>query len=182
MLEIEAKYPLPDLASVAECLLGLGARLVEDRCDADHYFNAPDRDFARTDEALRVRRIGKQNFITYKGPKLDRETKTRKEIEVAFAEGDSAADNLMSLLQELGYRPVAVVRKKRRIFEQERDGFTVHFCLDEVERVGTYAEIEIVAEESRFESAKAVLQQVAGELGLTQSERRSYLEMLLKAR
>ena len=52
-------------------------------------------------------------------------------------------------------------------------------CIDDVERVGSFVELEIVAEDSQFEQAKAVVLQLATELGLTTQERRSYLEMLL---
>jgi adenylate cyclase, class 2 len=179
MLEIEVKYPTQELQSLEARLQASGARKVEERSDADHYFNAPDRDFARTDEAFRVRCIGERNLLTYKGPKIDRETKTRKEIEVAFADGSSAKTDLLRLLAELGYRPVAVVSKHRRVYELERDAFTLQVCLDEVEKVGTFAEIEIMAEETKLEAAKAVLNAVATQLGLTQTERRSYLELLL---
>ncbi|MCE9534268.1 MAG: class IV adenylate cyclase [Planctomycetes bacterium] len=179
MLEIESKYPVASFADLEKRLLHWGARLVEDRNDADHYLNAPDRDFAQTDEAFRIRRIGSRNLLTYKGPKIDKETKTRKEIEVDFAEGDAPADDMLNVLRSLGYRPVTIVRKHRRIFELEREGFTLHFCLDEVDKVGTYAEVEIVAEENRFATAKALLLKVAAELGLNGPERRSYLQLLL---
>jgi adenylate cyclase class 2 len=181
MLEIEAKFPIQDAGPLRRRLAEWGARPAETRSDADHYFNAPDRDFARTDEAVRIRRIGPRNFLTYKGPKLDAETKTRKEIEIPFADGDAAAADMLALLTELGYRPVAVVRKHREVFEMEREGFTLQVCLDDVEQVGTFAEVEIVAEEADYPRAKALLQRAAGELGLTGSERRSYLQMLLTA-
>jgi adenylate cyclase, class 2 len=182
MLEIEAKYPLAGPAAFAVRLQNWGARLVEQRSDADHYFNAPDRDFAVTDEAFRVRRIGARTFLTWKGPKLDRETKTRQEIEVPVADGEQAATDLIQLVQKLGYRPVAVVQKRRQVYEVERDGFSLHFCIDDVEQVGSFAEIEIVAEPEKLDSARALLLRVAQELGLTQSERRSYLQLLLQAR
>ena len=130
MLEIESKYPVAALAPLQDRLQGWGSRFVEEREDADHYFNAPDRDFARTDEAFRVRRIGERTFLTWKGPKLDADTKTRQEIEVPVGDGEAAADDLLQLLQKLGYRPVAVVRKRRRVYELEREGFHLHFCLD----------------------------------------------------
>lgn len=182
MLEIEAKYSVAEFAPIERLLHDWGARFVEDRRDADHYVNAPDRNFAQTDEAFRLRRIGPRNYLTYKGPKIDRDTKTRKEIEVPVADGDMAAEDMLRLLQELGYRSVAVVRKRRRVYETAREGFTLHFCLDEVDGVGSFAEVEIVAEEACFDAAKAVLLRVAGELGLTQTERRSYLQLLLLAK
>ncbi len=150
--------------------------------EADHYFNAPDRDFARTDEALRLRRIGSANRVTYKGPKRDAQTKTRTEIEVPLAKGDQAAEDFSRLLTHLGYRPVAVVRKQRRIFHLNRAGFALEVCLDEVDDVGRYAELEIVAPEEQLAAARDVVMALAAEWGLGPTERRSYLELLLETR
>jgi adenylate cyclase class 2 len=182
MLEIEVKYGGADFAALERRLAEWGARAEPPRTDADHYFNAPDRDFAATDEALRLRRIGPRNFVTYKGPKCDAHTKTRVEVEVPIAEGGRAADDFARLLTLLGYRPVAVVHKARRLFHLDRDGFALEITLDEVEGVGRFAELEIQAPQERLDAARAVLLQTAAELGLRESERRSYLEMLLAAR
>ena len=70
---------------------------------SDRYFAHPSRDFARTDEALRLRRIGEFNFITYKGPKLDATTKTRREIEIGLADGQQAATDAAELLAAIGF-------------------------------------------------------------------------------
>jgi adenylate cyclase class 2 len=179
MLEVEMKFPVESFAALEARLAEWRAAADPPRQDADQYFNAPDRDFARTDEALRLRRIGPANYVTYKGPKLDAQTKTRTEIEVPLAPGDSAAEGFAQILVNLGYRPVMVVRKKRRTFHLERDGFPVEICLDEVEGLGTFAEVEIVAPDERLEAARAVLMRLASELELTASERRSYLQLLL---
>ncbi|MBY0527938.1 MAG: class IV adenylate cyclase [Gemmataceae bacterium] len=180
MLEVEIKFPAADLAALEQRLKNHGARGKAQLHEADHYFNAPDRDFARTDEALRLRRIGAANFVTYKGPKRDLHTKTRTEIEVPLAEGDAAAQDFIALLTHLGYRPVAVVRKQRHIYELEQDSFHVEACLDDVEGVGRFAELEIVATEEQLDAARSVLLKLAAELQLHGSERRSYLEMLLE--
>jgi adenylate cyclase class 2 len=182
VLEVEAKFPAPDFGGLERRLADWGAAGGEILHEADHYFNAPDRDFARTDEALRLRRVGDANFVTYKGPKRDAQTKTRAEIEVPLANGDGAADDFGRLLQHLGYRPVAVVEKTRRIYRLRRGGFAMEVCLDEVAEVGRYVELEIQAPEERLDAARDVLLRAAGDLGLTNSERRSYLEMLLARR
>jgi adenylate cyclase class 2 len=179
MLEIEVKYPAADLAAIRQKLVAWGAKLDEPRQDADQYFNAPDRDFAQTDEALRLRRIGSDNFLTYKGPKTDAQTKTRTEIEVPIAAGDLAAAHFAQLLTHLGYRAVATVRKRRLVCHLSRDGFKVEVCLDDVEGVGEFVELEIVADDAALPAARSVLLQTAAALGLKNSERRSYLEMLL---
>lgn len=180
MLEVEVKYRVPDRAAVVVRLAECGGQPAGERADADHYFNAPDRDFKQTDEAFRVRRIGAENRLTYKGPKRDATTKTRTEIEVRLADGDETAGDTERMLVKLGYRPVAVVHKRRALFHLTRGPFVVEVCLDDVDRVGTFVELEIVAEEARFEEAKAVVLGLATELGLTDPERRSYLEMLLE--
>ena len=179
MLEIEVKYPLPDRDAVVGMLRGWGATADAPRVDEDHYFNAPDRDFKATDEAFRLRRIGAKNCFTYKGPKRDAATKTRTEIELPFADGEAALADAARMLVCLGYRPVAVVRKTRAVYHFARGGFDLEACLDDVDGVGRYVELEIVADESRFEDAKAVVLAAAAELGLTQQERRSYLELTL---
>ena len=180
MLEIEVKYRADDHTRLNDLLARWGAQLVADRSDADHYLNAPHRDFARTDEALRIRRIGTASVVTYKGPKTDAQTKTRKEIEVPLADGDEPARQMREVFEALGFRPVAVVRKRRRVYELTRDGFSLEICLDDVENVGKYAEVEIIAPEADLDQARAVVLRTASELGLTESERRSYLELLLE--
>jgi len=179
MVEVEQKFRGVDFAALEQRLRAAGAIEGERRAEADHYFNAPDRDFARTDEALRIRRTGTANYVTYKGPKRDLQTKTRTEIEVPLGDGDGAADDFARILVQLCYRPVAVVRKQRRTFRLERDGFQLAVTLDEVAGVGKFAELEIDVGEEKLDAARATLLRVAQELGLADSERRSYLELLL---
>ena len=72
------------------------------RIEVDRYFNHPARDFAETDEALRIRRIGPVNRITYKGPRVDTVTKTRQELELPLVEGEKSAADWITLLEKLG--------------------------------------------------------------------------------
>ncbi|MFA5141300.1 MAG: class IV adenylate cyclase [Elusimicrobiota bacterium] len=178
MLEIEVKFPA-DFEAVRARLAGRPFREEPAREESDEYFNAPDRDFAATDEALRVRRTGEAGFVTYKGPKTDSHTKTRVEVEVPLALGAGTLVDFRKLLLHLGYRPAAVVRKTRRVLRLERGGFPVELCLDEVEGLGRFVELEIRAPGESLEAAKAALLGLAEELGLSGSERRSYLELLL---
>jgi adenylate cyclase, class 2 len=182
MLEIEVKFPVTDFGVVRERLSSSKARSDAPIQEADHYFNAPDRDFARTDEALRVRRIGSSNRATYKGPRQPGQAKTRTEIEVGLAEGSQAADDFCRLLTQLGYRPVAVVQKERTVYHLQQGGFNLEVCLDTVVDVGRFVEVEILAPPEALDAARQVLGEVAAELQLRDSERRSYLEMLLEKR
>jgi len=179
MLEIEAKFPLPDPAVVEEALHDLGAVATGERREEDHYFNAPDRDFATTDEAFRIRRVGDASRLTYKGPKIDHDTKSRTEIEAPLADGAQAFEAAAAIFRHLGYRPVAVVVKQRRTFHLRRGRFDIECCFDAVEEVGSYFELEIVADKADLSEAKGVLLTTAGELGFIQQERQSYLKLLL---
>lgn len=182
MLEVEVKFANADFGDLQKRLVAGGAREAPPRQDVDQYFNAPDRDFAQTDEALRLRSIGDRNYITYKGPKRDAHTKTRTEVEVPLADGPQPVADLARLLTLLGYRPVAVVRKRRRAFHLERGGFALEVTLDDVDEVGRFAELEIQAPEEQVDAARRVLLETAAELGLSANERRSYLELLLARR
>src|SRR5947208_992675 len=48
MLEVEMKFPVADFEPVRERLAQWGARSDHEAQETDVYFNAPDRDFART--------------------------------------------------------------------------------------------------------------------------------------
>ncbi len=113
-------------------LLELGAIFLRHEFQEDTYLNGVDRDFRKTDEALRVRRVGDEYFLTYKGPKLRSGVKAREEIEVPITKG------LVDVLFKLGFRESTVVCKSRRFYRL--DGLEV--CLDDVERLGSFVEIE----------------------------------------
>jgi adenylate cyclase, class 2 len=169
MLEIEIKTRSVDNVAVERLLLGRGATPLGEQEQADEYFNHPCRDFAETDEALRLRKdsTGK---ITYKGPKIDRSTKTREEIEMEVDD----LEKMAAILVRLGFRSVARVRKKRK--EYVLDGVTV--SLDSVEGLGDFVELEIMGEDAT--EGRSRIEKLRDELGLAGSERRSYLEMLIE--
>ena len=177
--EVEQKFPVSAVAALEARLAALSAGVSEWRSEVDLYFAHPARDFARTDEALRIRRQGPSNSITYKGPKIDQTTKTRAEMELPLPPGDDSAEAWAELLEVLGFRPVAEVRKLRRKVQICWQGRRVQGSLDEVEGLGSFVELELVEEEAGVESARACIASLAEGLGLRESERRSYLELLL---
>jgi adenylate cyclase class 2 len=182
VLEIEQKYADADFADLQKRLTDWGLTEAAALVEEDHYHNAPDRDFKDTGEAFRLRRVGADNFLTYKGPRLDSPVKARPELEVPIQGGDRGAADFLRLLGYLGYRPVAVVRKKRRIYRLTRGNYALEVCLDDVDELGRFCEVEILAEPDRLGEARGVLQEVAAELGLQHVERRAYLTMLLERR
>ena len=183
MLEIELKFRCPDSDAVERQLKAMGISLATQTQEIDHYFRPPDRDFAVTGEAFRLRRVGETNAFTYKGPKRkDTTVKVRTEVELPIQGGGQGADRAIALVTGLGYEPVAVVKKSRKSFHTIKDRFEVTMTLDDCGGVGRFAEIEILAEEADRERAEAVVRSFAAQLGLTDIEPRSYLRMTLDAK
>ena len=181
--EVELKYRLADHGELERRLAELGAERGPQIDQEDIYLSHPSRDFAATHEALRIRRAGTDNRITYKGPRLSGPTKTREEIEIAVTSGDVAFHQLARLFENLGFTPVAAVRKSRTPFHlhwQERE---IEIVLDIAAGLGHFAEIETLAEtDFELPAAQAAIQALAQELDLTEIEPRSYLRMLLESR
>ncbi|MFH1788281.1 MAG: class IV adenylate cyclase [Candidatus Altiarchaeota archaeon] len=132
MIEVEVKAPVEDLSVIEDRVLGLGGVFVRQEIQKDTYFNAPDRDFEVTDEALRIREADGKTYFTYKGPKQSKKTKTRKEIEFPVHA------RMSDVLAELGYEAKGLVEKKRRTFRLDK----LTIALDEVKNLGQYIEIE----------------------------------------
>ena len=172
MLEVEQKYRA-DIDRVREDLLKIGAVLLEKKEEVDIYFQHPCRDFAKTDEALRVRRSGSDVEVSYKGPRMSSAVKTRLEL-TASAEGDVEA-----MLEALGFRKVAVIKKRREYYAY--GSLTV--SLDSVEGLGDFVEIEALASsEASVKDAEAEIEALAGRLGLREKVDETYLELYLRSR
>jgi adenylate cyclase, class 2 len=177
--EVEMKFPVAEMAALEAKLTGLGAAIGGPQSEVDAYFAHPARDFSRTDEALRIRRKGTANFLTYKGPKIDAATKTRREIDLPLPPGEETAQAWTGLLEALGFRLAGEVRKSRRKAHVDWQGRRIEVSLDQVERLCSFVELELVVESEDVEAAKACVASLAEALGLEGSERRSYLELLL---
>jgi adenylate cyclase, class 2 len=176
--EVEMKFPVADRATLESRLSAIGATISPAQIEADVYYSHPARDFAQTDEALRIRRKGLANAMAYKGPKIDPTTKTRREIDLPLPPGEESAQAWSGLLDVLGFRAAGEVRKSRSkafVVWQDR---SVEVSLDEVDRLGSFVELELVVEPEEIEAAKTCIAALAAALGLKNSERRSYLELL----
>ncbi len=179
--EVEQKFPLSSgVDAFIRRVLELGAEEHREIQQADRYFNHPVRDFAVTDEALRIRSVGDQNWLTWKGPKIDAKTKTRREIELPLGDGSTTTEQLGEVLQILAFHPVAIVRKRRREFSLQRDGRKFEVVVDDVEGLGCFAEVEVVTDREGLEAAQQAVIQLGETLGLPGTERRSYLALLLE--
>ena len=181
MYEVELKFPVSDLASIVRLLAARGAKAGRPVSQCDAYFNHPQRDFAQTDEAFRIRTVdGLRVAVTYKGPVVDTQTKTRREIELEFAKSHETEARLNEMLRLLSFRPARKVQKLRTPYHLVIDGRDLEVALDVVEDLGSFVEIETLASEADRAEARDAICALAKELGLSQPERRSYLRLLVE--
>lgn len=182
--EVEMKFRIGDRGGCAAAwerlqseVAACGGQFGESVRQQDTYFAHPQRNFKETDEALRIRRVGDAAKVTYKGPKIDATTKTRRELEFEI---HSEAEHT-ELFEVLGFSKVSTVCKLRRTALLRFQDWEIEVCWDDVEGLGVFLEVETTAIKQDVEQAKAALLTLAERLSLDQQqERRGYLDMLLE--
>ena len=179
MFEVEMKFPLVDVDAFVRQLETEGATPGGSVSQCDQYFNHPERDFENTDEAFRVRTIGDQHLVTYKGPVVDAQTKTRREIEVSLA-GSEAGAKVKEIVVALGFRPVREVWKVRRTWHIDWQGRQFEIAVDDVHGLGQFAEFETQADEADRPAAVAAILDLVSRFRLPPAQRKSYLCLLLE--
>jgi len=167
VVEIEVKVRVDDLEPVRRRLVALGAKLLKDRhLEENTLYDWPDRRLTGRREALRVRRVGRKTFLTFKGaPEKSRRFKVRTEHETEVCNGKA----LVKVLQALGFAAVFRYDKRRTVLGLGH----VKICLDETS-VGTFVELE--GEREKIVRASRAL-------GFPQAEwiRKDYIQLLLEA-
>ena len=167
MIEVEVKARSPP--GIEAKIIDIGGEPIGVENHLDLYFNSPFSDFAQTDEALRIRIKEEGTHLTYKGPKLDSETKSRRELTVRVDD----ANALELILESVGFFRAAVVKKKRTKYAL---GEAV-LAVDDVEGLGTFIEVELSGDED-WQAQKRTALEILAKLGLAESIRKSYLELL----
>lgn len=174
MIEVEVKAKISNPHNLIYRLKALCIFLKE-VTQEDIYFNAPDRDFRLTDEALRIRVSSEESALTYKGPKIGNLIdKTREEISVHIND----LKKTRIILEKLGFHEVDKVSKKRILFQFNDLSISVDF----VKNLGEFIEIEsLVNTQNEIEKKRKEILNFLNELDipLEDCEKRSYLELLL---
>lgn len=179
--EIEIKLPLRDPHETFNILIKHGFQETAQIREEDTYFNSVHHDVKKRDEALRIRtstdcRSGiSKAEINFKGPKLDKVSMSRMELETEVSD----AEILKNILIHLDFSPVASVSKMRKYLKCGR--FTA--CLDQVKGLGDFLELEVIAEqESEREEILSRMEELLAILGYHMSDtvQTSYLSMLQK--
>lgn len=169
--ETEAKLRVDELESHTERLGELGAEMVGAVEQRDVFYDRADHSLLGSDRGLRVRqeRHGGEKVarMCFKGPRQKGRYKRRQEVEFEVSDADGAEE----LLEALGFVAGVVVEKNRCVWALA--GCEV--CLDEVEGLGCFVEIE-----GPGEAAVGQVQEMLG-LGECESLGDSYASMRARA-
>ena len=180
VIEVEKKLiaPCDLLVELRKKLPRFGFRLEWRGGEEDIYYNHPCRDFASTDEALRIRVSSGKVELTYKGPKKRRDLKVRDEFTVQIHDN---VISTVSILERLGFRALARFRKEREVYRGGPRG-SVGVFLDKVECLGCFIEIEVLSPGEDYSYAISIVDYFINELGLSwlDSTVKSYLELVLE--
>lgn len=178
-LEVEQKYRVETHDELLIRLAAMNASElpIEQHCDT--YLQHPCRDFAISGEALRIRTIGENAVVTYKGARLAGPIKIRTEIELPLA--DQTQDQWLQIWLALGFQEVAQVRKRRRPFSLDFESSRLTITLDDVDDLGKFVEIEaIVHDRDSLPQIQNSILLLAAKLELDNVETRSYLRQILE--
>ncbi len=164
MREIELKFKVDDLDSFIEKLEKLGCSLsdVVYQNDTIYVENLDNIESVEGSIWLRVRKLNDKIEMNLKKQAVKKSESQEIEFEVSDYE---KANNF---LKTLGYKEWVRVNKKRRYSKY----LNANICIDEVERLGSFVEIEyLIAEEDKKINYEDELLQIATELGIDISKR-----------
>lgn len=166
-MEIEIKARLTDHAGLIKKLSALGCVFTEPTVQDDTVFalraGTVDEYLSNT-VFLRIREQGDEVRLTAKAPRsTSREELVKHEYELVV---NSAAE-ARALLQLMGYIPVVrTVKTRRKAHFNEYE-----ICLDEVEGLGTFIELERIAEVTKADHIQREMMEFLISLGISPEQR-----------
>ena len=180
MIEVEVKLPIANKEVVESDLYCMGFVKTSQIREEDCYFDNEARQIRTNGEALRIRKVTDLQsdhsdvVITFKGKKMDQVSMSRRELETQIADAETG----VQIFQALGFRivppKVVKIRNEYKIGQMTA-------CIDQVQNLGDFLELEIVIQECEDkDEALGQIESVLQKLGysLKDTVRNSYLSML----
>ncbi len=164
MREIELKFKLENVDSFINKLESLGCKVSEYSMQNDTIYveNLDKTESIEGSVWLRVRKQNDKIELNYKKQKA----KKSESQEIEFGVDDY--DKANSFLKSLGYNEWVIVNKRRRHTRY----MNANICIDEVERLGSFVEIEYLIDEKEAETNyEDKILEIAKELGIDVEKR-----------
>jgi len=170
-MEIEIRAEVNNLDSVGKKIIEMGGELKCKKHQIDIYFGEICL-FEKIGYSflIRVRDEGNKKFFTYKGARTKRDG-IWEEYEFQIKKTDDA----IKMLSEMGMEKIITVNKERK--EYSLNDFTI--CLDSIENLGNFIEIEYVNEKA---VGKEKMKEIIKLLGVKDDNiiHKGYVTMLLE--
>ncbi len=159
--EIEVKFKVDDFKDLKGKIENLGCTFSEPIFQDDTIFinyNRPFLEFTPNDPFLRIRKTKGQNILTFK------QGEEMNSIEHEVTVDDPI--KMMDILTSIGFRPEVNVKKTR----QKAYFNEYEICLDQVEGLGSFIELEKMTEENA-EKVQIEMIQFLLKFGLNENDR-----------
>lgn len=151
MLEVEIKARIKNRTEILQKLDKLGCTIKRGKEQEDRVFIKKEiQNFENPlgENIIRLRREESKNILTLK--KKMQENKACLELESLIEDYESVS----RMLEEMGYKQVAIIKKKRMRYALDK----MSICIDSVEDLGDFIEVEIMTEENNESQEKAILE------------------------
>lgn len=166
MVEIEVKIRIIDIKNIGEKILQLGAKLEKERFyEENTLYDFPSKILYKKRQALRLRKMNKKSFLTFKGPpQKSRKFKIREEYETEVKN----EKQLRKILKSLGFIPVFNYEKHRTVYRKK----ILKISLDETS-IGNFIELE---------GKRGEIVKFANALGVSKREfiKQDYIQLIKK--
>ena len=146
IIELEASYYLEEnYNNIIEKIKKEGFCFIKDIIEEDTYFTDKNMSFVRDRVCLRTRKTNEDFLeLTYK-PKTDNNTEKYGKREVNIKIEPQDYNDTKYILKELGYEEYVSFKKHRKIYSKNINNFEYNIMIDEIENVGSFIELEILA-------------------------------------
>lgn len=163
MREIELKFKVDNLEEIITFLKDNNCSVSEINYQNDTIY-VQSLDHVESTEGsiwLRVRKNNERVELNYKKQSV----KKMESEEIEF--GVDSYEKANDFLKALGYKEWVQVNKKRRFTKYKE----YNICIDEVERLGSFVEIEVLADKNDSRDYEEALVNVAKEIGINPENR-----------
>ena len=145
IIELESSYKINNFTSLLKKITEKGYKYNYHVIECDTYYTDKDYEFIKDRVCLRTRKTNNNKLeLTFK-PKTDDTTEKygKKEFNISLDVRDY--DDIDFVLNKLGYKKYVSFKKDREVYSKIEKGFEHNIMLDEIDGVGKYIELEIIA-------------------------------------
>ena len=146
-IEVEAKYFIKENKEFLKLIESNNFEKGNKIYEEDIYFTDIDSNYIKNRTCLRIRKNDKNLIeLTFKGKSIvNKETYIKKENNISVNEKD--IDELIGILNDLGYYIYVVVKKDRITYTKKQNNLVYNIMIDNISNVGNFVEFEILCED-----------------------------------